>query len=77
MSEPRKTCSRRFGCPICGLWCSGPHRCSKRSLAAIDAANTRLLRADDELAPPAVYEHKSYGERLQDAHQMMQGATDG
>jgi hypothetical protein len=35
-----------YGCPICGAeWCDG---CPPSVLRAIDAANTRALREDDD-----------------------------
>ena len=64
------------GCPICGARSgrgTGAHRCSEASLRAIDGANTRALREDDEDGPNNRMSelHLTIGQRIQHGYMMM------
>lgn len=67
-------------CGICGMYITGidkdicaitKHKCPKKTLAAIDAANTRAI--NQELLPQSSFNDPQIDERLKDGFRMIDG----
>lgn len=57
-------------CPVCGAWLTSRHSCSRRILACIDVAHRR---DDDEIAATHYARRKTYGQRLRDGFEAIDG----